>query len=314
MITLPHQIIAPIGAVFVAAGLLTGCDNNQNDIGWWQGEQQRIELSNQLELKKFRFDRSGAQDFKELQALRQSTSEATASLKSLREQRLVLGEQLQSLQAGWADFRVSTLGQLRQRAMGKTFEKLSLRSGREFVGVSVAAIGDSGVTIRHADGSARLRFADLDATQRVFFGLDQELASVAEAEENKDAAAYEQWVNQRIATLDEKKSRDAESTRREELAAQRTRAQLASQLLASTNNRPLAQPASSVGTYSRRYTSDRSYRPFYRHVYYYNAPDYHCQPTPMNFCPSPVRTPYVQQPPVVKRRKSFADTTIQSIP
>ena len=43
-------------AVTVAALVIVGCEKNQDLTAWWQGEQQRIELRHQLELKKYRFE------------------------------------------------------------------------------------------------------------------------------------------------------------------------------------------------------------------------------------------------------------------
>ncbi len=302
----------------MAALLAVGCGRNQDRADWWQGEQQRIELSQQLELKKYRFEQAHSRDFKQLEKLRCSTTEAAASLKSLRQQRLTLGDQIESLEGQWAGFREATIRDQRQSAMRKTFDKLTSASGRTFVDVSVVSIDDSGVTIRHVDGSARLRFADLDAGQRVFFGLEADLALAAEQQETRDVADYERWVEARMVVIDEKKLKDAESARREDLEIRRLRSQAAAQLAANSSVRPLAQPATSVGnrswSYSSAYSNYRVRRPTYRYVYYNNTPTYRCQPFSANICSGQMTTPYIYTPPVMHRHQSFADTTVPSIP
>ncbi len=74
-----------------------------------------------MELKKYRFEQAGSHDFEQLQRLRHSTSKAVVSLKSLRQQRLALGDQIGSLERQWAGFRESTIREQRQHAMSKTF-------------------------------------------------------------------------------------------------------------------------------------------------------------------------------------------------
>lgn len=302
----------------MAALLAVGCGKNQDQAGWWQGEQQRIELSQQLQLKKYRYEQVDSRDFAQLERLRRSTTEAAASLKSLRQQRAALAGQVESLEGQWAGFREATLRDQRQSAMRKTFDKLTSASGRTFVEVSVVSIDDSGVTIRHADGSARLRFADLDAGQQIFFGLEADLALAAEQQETRDAADYERWVEARMVVIDEKKLKDAESSRREDLETRRLRSQTASQLAANASVRPLARPATNVGnrswSYSSAYSNYRVRRPTYHYVYY-NTPTYRYQPSSSdNICSGRVTTPYIYTPPVVRRHQSFADTTIPSIP
>lgn len=319
MISHSHQQFASGASVIVAALLAAGCGKNQDRADWWQAEQQRIELSQQLELKKYRFEQAYSHDLEQLESLRLMTTGNVALLKSLRKQHQAVSGKIESLEGQWAEFRESTIRQQRQHAMNKTFEKLSLASGRTFVDASVVSIDDSGVTIRHADGSARLRFADLDAKQRVFFGLEADLALAAEEQETRDAADYERWVEARMVVIDDQKLKDSENARRDELETRRLRVESAARLAANSNVRPLARPATNVGdrswSYSGAYSNYRAYRPAYRYVYYYNTPSYnYCQPSAYTVYPSRGPTPYIEPPPVVTKRKSFADTTIPSIP
>lgn len=229
-------------------------------------------------LKSYRLAQASGKDLDGLARLRDSTEATAVSLRALRQQRLTVGDEVAALEGQWSGFREAAIREQRQRAMGKTFETLDLVTGRKFREVSVAAIDDAGVTIRHADGSARLGFADLDSAQQVFFGLEADLALVAEKEDARAVAAYERWIETRMAIVHERETWDSEIAKREELAAQQKWAQLAAQHVAASQVRPLAQAATSVGSrswgYSGDYSSYRAYRPTYRYIYCYSTPSY----------------------------------------
>ena len=315
MKSLFRQQLARGFAIIAATLMAAGCGKRQDTADWWQGEQQRIELSHQLELKQYRFEQTYSHDFEQLESFRRSTKVVGPQLISLRQQRLTLGDQIESLEGQWGHFRESAIRDQRQQAMRKTFEKLTLVSGRTFVNASVASIDDAGVTIRHTDGSARLRYADLDAKQRILFGLEADLAQAADQKEARDVAAYESWVETRMLALNEKRMKESAVAERVESANQRTRAARAAQMVTAANVRPLAQPASNVSSrswsYSRAYSS---YRPSYHHVYYNYTPAYNCQSYGYSVYPSRPLPPNAYNPPVVTRRRSFADTTLPSIP
>jgi hypothetical protein len=267
---------AKVAAILAASLCAAGCERDQAQAGWWQRERERIELRHQLELKKYRFEQAGSHDLEELETLRAAAAQSSAAIKSLRLQQMTLSHQVESLQGQWAGFKEATIRSQRQRAMGRTFEELRLVSGRSFQAVSVMGIDDSGVTIRHADGSARLHFADLDAGQQTFFGLEADLAQAAREMEKTSVAEYERWVDTRMASLEEKSDASAEAIRRDELAVQQRRAALAEQQSVAFKARPLGQPASSFGNRSwssPSYSGYRSNRPTYRYIYYNNAPD-----------------------------------------
>ena len=310
-----HQQLAIGTAMIVAAVLAAGCGKRQDTVDWWQAEQERIELSQQLELKNYRFEQTYSRDFEQLESFRRSTKVVGPQLISLRQQRLTLGNQIESLEGQWGHFRESAIRDQRQQAMRKTFEKLTMVSGRTFENASVASIDDAGVTIRHTDGSARLRYADLDAKQRIFFGLEADLAQAAEEKEAQDIAAYENWVETQMLALNEKKMKESAVAERVESANQRTRAVRAAQMVTAANVRPLAQPASNVSNRSWSYSRGSSnYRPSYRYVYYDNSPAYNCQSYGYSVYPSRPLPPNAYNPPVVTQRRSFADTTLPSIP
>jgi hypothetical protein len=310
------------GASFVAlaagAFLSVSCNRGPSQAEWWQGEQERIGLSQQLELKKYRFEQVSTRDFESLERLRNATETAASTLRSLRQQHLTLSHEVASLEGKWGEFRESTIRNQRHRAIGKTFEAMHLASGRKFQNVTVAAIDDAGATIRHADGSARLRFADLDSEQQVFFGLEADLALDAADKEAEATVAYERWIDDRMAIVHEQERKDSEAARREEQAARLERSQLAASQGATARLRRLSQPATPVGRrywgYSDYYSTYRSYRPRYRNVYY-STPSYYrnCQ-TVTSLQSSRATITRSNSASVAPKCQSFANTTLRSIP
>ncbi len=269
------------------AFFVVGCGESRPDSAWWQQEEERIALEHQVELKKFRFDQVFSNDFSDLQELKKSMSSTEAALAELRNERKSLTAAIESMEGQWSEFRRNAILQQRQRALGKAFPEMTLASGRSFQKVSVSSIDDGGVTIRHMDGSAKLRYHDLDAGQRVFFGLEEDLAIAAMDNEKKNAAAYEAWVSNRMASINEEKQRAAAIERREEISERKARASLAASVaardLVAANASPLSQPSKPFARvrprryysdyyYGRSYRSYGTYTPFYRACYPVQTP------------------------------------------
>lgn len=256
---------------------------------WWQDEQERLELSQNLALKEYRFQQSGAAQVGELEKLNVSNKAGKQRLQNLNGQRTELRDQLESIQRQLAGLEKSIIENQRRNATGQKFKVLSSASGREYRDVAVMSVDDSGVAIRHADGSARLRYEDLDQKQREFFGLEESSAMAALEAEGRQAVAYEQWIDSGVTVTREKEARVSEMAKRdEEERAQRSRALVASRQSTVERERPLAQPSRSFGSgyssyYSNYYSNYRSSRPSsYRYVYYYT--------------PSQSATPYFSNP------------------
>ena len=53
-------------AVAAAAALSVSCERGGRQAEWWEGERERIEFSQQLELKKYRLEQVYTEDFEEL--------------------------------------------------------------------------------------------------------------------------------------------------------------------------------------------------------------------------------------------------------
>jgi hypothetical protein len=260
-------------------------------------------------------DMSGFDELKRLDSLREAD---TSLVQSLRQQRLALNSEVVGLEEKWNNFQSLAIREQRHLAMGKTFKTFQLVSGRKFQDVLVAAIDDAGVTIRHADGSARLRFTDLDTGQQAFFGLEEDLASAAEEKEAQAASAYERGIESQMEIIRQQEILVSDGARRAEMVAvERNRSQqLAAQRVAAARDRPLAQPATRFGSRSWSdssfYSNYRSYRPVYRYVYY-SAPAYNggfravASPQPGrpagSGCLYPAGAP---------KRKSLVDSTLPS--
>lgn len=270
-----------------SALLVIGCGESKPDSAWWQGENERIGLEHDLQLKQFRFEQAYSEDFNKLQVLNKSNDAATASLALLRSQKEELTTAVASLEGNWEEFRRTAILQQRQRAKSQTFDELNLVSGKNFRTVSVSSIDDGGVTIRHEYGSAKLRYADLTADQRLLFGIEEDLAVAAEGREKKDALAYERWVENRLVAIREEKQKDANAEERKEIAAERRRllaSAAATRDLVAANTSPLAKPARNVSS-STRYGSTRYYS-YYYGSYRRCTPVYRAYCAPRSYVPS----------------------------
>ncbi|RYD31816.1 MAG: hypothetical protein EOP85_22350 [Verrucomicrobiaceae bacterium] len=195
-----------------------------------------------------------------------------------------------SLEEQREEVRRTVILEQRQRATGNAFDELTLASGRTYRKVSVTAIDDAGVNVRHEDGSAKLRFEDLNASQRVLFGLEEDLAMAAVSREEQDAVAYEQWIDSRLVANNQAKEKAASELRQE--ASLKKSARLAAAVtapvdLVSANTSTLSRPAKAV---SRWRSSYKTYGPTYR---YYSVPRYHYRSrTPIGPTMRPNRTSY----------------------
>jgi len=247
--------IIPSASVVLASLFLGACNQENHQAAWWEAEKERIEVSQQLELKKYRLEQFLGSEMEDLQKVRSASEKLAARRQSLESQKSLVVAEVNSLEEQWTGFRQSMIQGQRQRALGKSYDKLVLASGRSFEKVSISDINDSGVVIRHSDGSARLRFEDLNAQQRLLFGLEEDLAIAAHQKETQGAAEYERWVDTRLASSKAKKD-EAEAARREQVAAaDRARANLLARQTISASVSPLSRSSSSVSYSSYRVRS-----------------------------------------------------------
>jgi hypothetical protein len=275
--------ISKIAALGLGLVLSVSCHTDEDRVEWWQAEQERIALSHLLELKEFQHSQIFGSSYQEFQKIREFAESDTNSIRVLSERRATLQNEVQFLAAELVDFKQFAIQGQRDQAMGRTFGELVLPSGRTFSNARVAAINDAGVTIRHAEGSARMGVDDLSPEQQVFFGLEADLAIAAERREFESAVSYERAVDVQLAAMKVQEKLNAESAMREEAAHRAKRTQIAAQQTIASSIRPLSQPATRLGSrswdpysYRVQYPSDR----FYYGYTYYSSPVY------SRWCPS----------------------------
>jgi len=244
--------------------LSVGCDSPKNKAAWWQGEQERIQLSQDFALKQLRVEKATNSGLAELEKLRSVSTDAEIKLLSLRGQTADLRDEVAELESDLPAFREAVLNDRRQKAVGEKYASFETPSGKSFKEVSVVSVSDIGVAIRHSDGSARLAFDDLTADQRNHFGIDAERALTARKEEQRAVAQYERYLDTQIASMQEEKRQQTvlASAKASEERAERTLA--SARQLVSSSNRALSQPSRSFG----RYYSYRGYRRYYSPTYY----------------------------------------------
>jgi hypothetical protein len=250
--------------------------------GWWENEALRTELSGRLSVAKFKLEAAGnVRTPEELDAIVSANAEREARIATLKAKRLDLGAALVRGEAALVKLGEDHLRQLKERAIGKQWAEL-VTADRTYLDAKVVSVTDAGVTIRHRDGSARLRYKDLTPSQRHEFGLDEASGIAATAEERKQAQAYEQWVEDQVAASErEKASASRLLAPAPRAAAPRpVSAPIVSANVAPVKN-PLKEPARQFGNGSRYYYGDYGsyYRPRRTTIYYYyNAPRY-CAPS-----------------------------------
>lgn len=268
-----------IGKILVPSLLLVACENNQKQALMSDMEQQKIELTHQVELQKYRFAKSDTGEITELNRVRTQINQGTGVLSEIKLRKSVAQEQVATLQTQFAKLREQTIADRRHAAYGQTYDTLRLASGREFEKVSVISIDDTGVAIRHAVGTARLRYSDLDQSQRVKFGIEADSAIIALEKEAQAASIYDKAISTQIAAIQEKQAIASRLKISAELAENQEKSRFKTfamnDVSASIIAKPraLAEPAVPVGrrtrhTYGSSY--DR-YRNITSYVHYYNV-------------------------------------------
>ena len=256
--------------------LSVGCDNPENKAAWWQGEQQRIELSQNLALKTLRIEKAANSGLAEFEKVQAAAADTNARLVALRDKAASLHQEVADLESDLPAFRETVLRDLRLKAVGEKFAAIQTPTGKSYKDVSVVSVSDIGVAIRHADGSARLAFDDLSADQRAHFGIDTERAMAARKQEERAVASYERWLDTRLASMAAEKRQETVLASAKASEARAERALATARQLASSANRPLSQPSRGFGRSSSYY----SYRPYRRYYSggYYNYRTYYVAP------------------------------------
>lgn len=311
-------------ACVLAAFAVIGCESGDDRAAWWQNENERIGLEQQLELKKFRYENDFVEGAETHVTLKVTTQKQAAKIAELGRRRSELENEVAKLDESWASFRQTVLAEHRRGAIGTSLGTLTVSSGRKFENAKVAEIDDAGVTVRHANGSARLRFSDLSADQQLKFGLEPDLALAAEEQERAQAADYERWIEKEMVAVRSQQNREQElaisSSRDARRKADDNKALAAQRHLVAANTRALGQPSRNFSrSYSRgpRYYSTYVYRPYYyRSMCYPRIKTYGAVIPGSRRFNYPTRSPRVNYtaPTVSPRKRSISSTTLNSIP
>lgn len=157
----------------------------------------------------------------------------------------------------------------RAEALGKPMETFRTLEGRIYQDVVITKINSGGVSFKHSDGAARLRFDDLSPAQRKYFGIDERTAAKVYRKEAERRAAYELLVEKlaterRIAAEERAVAREKARQIAMEAAAAAKSEKVADQPAVTI---PLYPTIQRVNTRPHRSRSYREYSPYYGGYY-----------------------------------------------
>jgi len=238
-------------------------------------EGLRVELQHRVaitQLKADRIERQMHQDVTPINIL--------ANLKSrhreLEARKARLTKDVHSFEEALLIARADQIEMARSQMTGKELTSLQCRSGRTFEQVKIIAIDDSGVRIRHAVGSARLRFEDLTDNQREQFGMDEGLALAAISAESQELQAYEQSLDKELAAI-ASRAPAIDERPLQQSAARNTESAFDRRVSPGSASRTPNQTVAHYNTGNRRTTY--YYTPYYS-SHYQSSSAAHCTPIP----------------------------------
>ena len=140
--------------------------------------------------------------------------------------------------AAYAEDSSSAIEARRAASIGKVMKDFTSADGRVFKDVRITRIDDGGVSIRHSNGTARLRYGDLSPAQRERYGLDREDAIERYRLEAKVKNEYETAV----AEKQKERSAKAAATYEAELQAEAKFAEARRAAILARENQILSNP------------------------------------------------------------------------
>ena len=203
--------------VIALSAIAISCSESKRDSTWWRNEKTIIELKNKVELEQFRAE--AILGTPQVEAATDDSLDAQAiavEIALLSSRREILENEVLQLAGGWDEHRRNVLNEKRGSVYGISFAEYEPGNGRIYENVTVTAITDCGVAIRHSKGSARLRFNDLNAKDCEFFGLDEQFSQAALQLECEQRFAYEEWVDKGMAKKEAERLAAAEVRKRAE--------------------------------------------------------------------------------------------------
>lgn len=262
----------------------SACSGDKKDTVWWDHQKTLIELKNELALAQYRVSMSTPAELSPpVEAEEPSPAEMIESIRLLTEVKGRLQKDINGMNLAWDDFRSGVLEGRRSTLFGKSFNKFQTADGKTYKKMMITKIDNGGVSLRHSDGTARLRFQDLNSEEHAYFGLDEDLAAAANHAERSYQIAYEKWVAKSLAISGAKEAEESKIRQKERNDNESARFIAAASLRSSASSANASPLSSSIGKlgatstvstgssrYSRRYSS---YGSFYRRptIYYYNS-------------------------------------------
>lgn len=199
-------------AIAVVATTAVSCQRKVEvtaDDEWNSLEAKRIDLAGREQVLRYRADRldeSEATYRGQMDALEQVRMRVTVA----KDQRAGLEQEIDLVSKKFLADRTKRRMQVRAAIAGTRFAEFITTGGRTYHEVTVIEVVDSGVRIRHQDGTARMGCDDLTAAQRETFGLDLDLAQNAVArEDHADRTYHEAMARELEATAAQQPAPDS---------------------------------------------------------------------------------------------------------
>lgn len=266
-----RELAASIGLISLM--ILPGCNRGGVEAGYWEAERERIELAQALSLSEYRLNQRESGGAAEFALVKARLPDLDFRLRELTRQQTELAAEINEIEERNDAFLQLAIRSQRSKVVGKDFDVLELRDGRIFRNVSIRAVDDGGVAVRHEHGAAKLRYADLSREQHALFGLEKDLALVAEQREHQQALVHEEWIDSELEVLRENEERDAVISPRKSGRLGAAASSTVVRNHANSPTRALAQPATPVGSGRwSGYSRYRTYRPTYHYVRVYRTP------------------------------------------
>lgn len=238
------------------------------DPAWWSLEADRVELVQEIKLQKMRLGEGDeARDHGSTKAQVELNA---ARLVELKADRAALQAEISGVVASVEKLHEKWVTDTRAGAVGRSYTWLEAKSGRRYEDVTITKVSDVGIEFRHSTGTARLSATELNAELHEMFALDSAGAMAAIEQERAAAAAYESWIDDRMAVVTAEKKEEAriaaerEADRAIEQAKARSDARAAS-LAANENQRSsrLYEAPRSVGSGTTWYPDNYYYGTYY---------------------------------------------------
>lgn len=271
-------------ASFAVVAFTTGCDDSSLKNEILENQHEKIRLQQQVELLTYRLEQTSESSHADLAQIQELSVKLAKQLNYLKIQRDLNENAQKTLNSQITEAQQKSISSRQQAACGSKMDRIVIRDGKTYQQVNVTNINDAGVSIRHQDGAATLRFSDLTPEQQSFFGLDEHRSQAAENRELQSSIAYEAWVGSQTQSQLGHNGSLAKATFQEQIQADlQTPAQ---KTVTSTQTSLLSAPPKTFGNGNiYRY---RTSRPKYRNYFFYQ-PDsrYYVYP------PCPYRKPTI---------------------